>query len=370
MSQTPSQAPDSLVIGGGAMGLSIAIALAQQGMQVTVLSRDFGQAALQAAAGMLAPQAEVLPAGPLQTLCLASRSLYPEWIAKLERLSGLDSGYWPCGILAPAFAADLGTAHTNPTEPGAYGSEWLKPEVMQQRQPGLSSDLVGGWWYPEDAQVDNRALAHMLRVVAQELGITFLEGVTVTQIERCHGQVVGLASTAGPLRAGSYVVTTGAWSADLVSLPVFPRKGQMLAVQSNPNHPLALRQVIFANGTYLVPRRDGRIIIGATSEDVGFAAYNTPDGVQALLHRAIEIYPPIKDCPILEFWWGFRPTVSDLSPVLGQGLEQNLYLATGHYRNGILLAPITAKLLADLIISGIQDPLLEAFSWQRFGVEA
>jgi glycine oxidase ThiO len=364
-----SQTPDGLVIGGGAMGLSIAIALAQQGLQVTILSRDFAQAALQAAAGMLAPQAEVLPAGPLQTLCLASRALYPDWIAKLECLTGLEGGYWPCGILAPAFAADLGTTHTLPTEPGAYGSRWLEPEVMQHQQPGLSSHLVGGWWYPQDAQVDNRALAKLLRVAVQELGITLLEGVTVTQINRAQGRVMGIDTTAGPQQAGVYVVTAGAWTADLTNLSVFPRKGQMLAVQGDPHHPLALRQVIFGNGIYLVPRRDGRIIIGATSEDVGFAAYNTPDGVQMLLNRAIALYPPVGDLPILEFWWGFRPTVTDLAPVLGQGPEQNLYLATGHYRNGILLAPITAKLVADLIVSGGQDPLLQAFSWQRLGTE-
>jgi glycine oxidase ThiO len=360
-----SQNPDGLVIGGGAIGLSVAIALAQQGLQVTLLSRDFSQAALQAAAGMLAPQAEGLPAGALQSLCLASRELYPDWVAKLEQLTGRESGYWPCGILAPALGGDLETPDSSPTAPSAYDSQWLSAEAIHQHQPGLSPEVVGGWWYPQDAQVDNRALAKMLRMAIQELGINLQEGVTVTQIRRSGGQVTQVESSAGAWQAGAYVLATGAWTEALTALPVFPRKGQMLAVQGNPEDALALRQVLFGQRVYLVPRRDGRMIIGATSEDVGFAAHNTAAGIQRLLQAAIELYPPIRDLPILECWWGFRPTLNDQLPVLGRGAESNLFLATGHYRNGILLAPITAKLIADLIVTHQSDSLLEAFSWRR-----
>jgi glycine oxidase len=366
MSPTDDPKPDALVIGGGAMGLSIAVALAQQGVQVTILSRDFGQAALLAAAGMLAPQAEILPAGPLQSLCLASRALYPTWTAKLEQLTGLESGYWPCGILAPALTEDLGTTHTCPTDPGADDSQWLDTKAIHQHQPGLSPAVIGGWWYPQDAQVDNRTLAKLLRVAVQELGITLLEGVEVTHLERAGGKITRVCSSAGDFQAGQYVLTTGAWTAELAPVPVFPRKGQMFAVQGQPTESLALRQVLYGHGVYLVPRRDGRIIIGATSEDVGFASYNTPEGIQGLLNRAMALYPPLGNFPIIDFWWGFRPTLADTEPILGQGEERNLFHATGHYRNGILLAPITAQLLTNLIVSGISDPLLEAFSWQRF----
>jgi glycine oxidase ThiO len=360
-----SQNPDGLVIGGGAIGLSVAIALAQRGLQVTLLSRDFGQAALQAAAGMLAPQAEGLPAGALQSLCLTSRELYPDWIAKLEQLTGRESGYWPCGILAPTLGGDPGMPHPTPTAPSAYDSQWLSAEAIHRHQPGLSPEVGGGWWYPQDAQVDNRALAKVLRVAVQELGINLQEDVTVTHIQRSGGQVTQVESSSGVWQAGAYVLATGAWTEELATLPVFPRKGQMLAVQGSPEQALALRQVLFGQRVYLVPRRDGRIIIGATSEDVGFAAHNTAAGIQALLQAAIELYPPIRDLPLLECWWGFRPTLPDQLPVLGRGAEQNLFLATGHYRNGILLAPITAKLIADLIVTGKSDPLLAAFSWQR-----
>jgi glycine/D-amino acid oxidase-like deaminating enzyme len=153
-----------------------------------------------------------------------------------------------------------------------------------------------------------------------------------------------------------------------LDIPVYPIKGQMLSVcvPEDCGVMQPLRTVLFGTGIYIVPRQDGRIIIGATSENVDFTPGNTPAGMQSLLAGAIKLYPELENYPILEFWWGFRPATTDELPILGASVWDNLTLAAGHYRNGILLAPVTAKLLADLIWNQKSDPLLAAFHYSRF----
>lgn len=359
---------DVLIIGGGIIGLSLAIDLKLRGASVTILSRDFQEAAAHAAAGMLAPQAEAIPPGPMLDLCLRSRSLYPEWIRKLETLTGLSTGYWPCGILAPILTGDAEKI----TAANSYISNcqaiWLDKNIIHQHQPGLGPEVIGGWWFPEDGQVDNRALIKALQTAAQQLGVEIREGVNVQAIAQQNRLVTGVITTSETLTAGHYVLATGAWSNQLVPLPVSPKKGEMLSVRlpARANPELPLQRVLFGPGIYIVPRQDGRIIIGATSEDVGFSPHNTPAGMQSLLNGAIKIYPELKDYILEEFWWGFRPNTPDELPILGSSLCQNLTLATGHYRNGILLAPVTASLLADFIQNQKADPLLEYFNWERF----
>lgn len=356
---------DVLIIGGGVIGLAIAVELKLRGAAVTVLSRDFHAAASHAAAGMLAPQAEEIPASPMLDLCLRSRLLYLEWTRKLEELSGEPTGYWPCGILAPVYE----------TKGRQRVAEWLDQDAINLYQPGLSSDVVGGWWYPEDAQVDNRALVRALWTAAELLGVDVQDGITVEGIQH-QRSVVSVQTSAGVYRASHYVLATGAWSNELLPIPVNPKKGQMLAVRvpdANSND-LPLQQVLYGPDIYIVPRResrsktlrDRRIVIGATSESVGFTPHNTPAGIHALLERAIRLYPQLQHYPIQEFWWGFRPATPDENPILGSSPCQNLTLATGHYRNGILLAPITATLIADLILEQKSDPLLKHFNYSRF----
>lgn len=357
---------DILIIGGGVIGLATAIELKLHGAQVTVLNRNFAEAAAHAAAGMLAPQAEKLAPGPMLDLCLKSRSLYPEWVRKLETVTGLDAGYWPCGILAPVLAQDLrdlGVVSRNQSQ------QWLNQAAIQQQQQGLSSEVVGGWWFPEDAQVDNRVLARLLRTAAQELGVILADGISVDAILHQQDRVTGLQTSQGDWQADRYILATGAWSGQLLPVPVVPRKGQMLSVQTLGNSQQPLQHVLFGEHIYIVPRQDGRIVIGATSEDVGFTPHNTPAGIQLLLQAAIALYPPLQDFPVQELWWGFRPATPDEWPILGLSPYQNLILATGHYRNGILLAPVTAALIANLVINQTVDPVLAAFSWQRFQPE-
>ena len=351
---------DIVIVGGGVIGLAIAVELKLRGAAVTVLTRDLSVASTFAAAGMLAPYAEAIPAGPMLDLCLWSRGLYPEWIGKLEQLTGVTTGYWPSGILAPVYQPT-----TNQEQPGSY---WLNREAIALYQPGLGADVIGGWWYPEDGQVDNRALGQALRLAAQQLGVELREGKTIEAIEQKNQRVQAVRTTLGEFQADHYLLATGAWASELLPLPVRPIKGQMLSVQMPlANHQsLPLQRVLFGSETYLVPRRDGRLLIGATTEDVGFAPDNTPRQIQAVLQRAIRLYPPLQDWAMQECWWGFRPTTPDQLPILGSSPCENLTLATGHYRNGILLAPVTALLLADLITAQLSHPLLDHFRYDRF----
>ncbi|NET55734.1 MAG: glycine oxidase ThiO [Symploca sp. SIO2E6] len=402
-------ASDIIIIGGGVIGLAIAIELNLRGAKITVLNRDCQQGSSLAAAGMLAPQAEAIPVGPMLDLCLWSRSLYPEWIRQLEQLTGVTTGYWPCGFLAPVYnspqlgnsqnghpevrsretgerkkgwgndSTDLGTRgrgdaeNGNPTQNFAHPREtaatplWLDQNAIQLYQPGLGTDIVGGWWYPEEAQVDNRALAQALRLAAQELGIDLREGVEVEAIEQQNRLVRGIRTSAGEFQAEHYVLATGAWSGEILPLPVRPLKGQMLSLKVPlGNHQPGLQRVIYGPQTYLVPRRNGHLLVGATSEDVGWIPHNTPAGIHNLLGRAMRLYPPLQDWQIQECWWGFRPTTPDQLPILGSSPLENLFLATGHHRNGILLAPVTAWLLADVILQQKFDPLLTHFHYDRF----
>ncbi|MEM7061752.1 MAG: glycine oxidase ThiO [Cyanobacteria bacterium P01_B01_bin.77] len=340
---------DVLVMGGGIIGLAIATELCQQGATVTVLSRDFNAAAGHAAAGMLAPQAEKL-SGPLLELSERSLTLYPDWSHKLEQLTGQDVGYWPCGILAPLLSP---------------ATDDLGASAIHSYQPHLSNEVAGGYWYPQEGQADNRALLRALRMAAQELGVSIQEGVSADALLHQGNQLKGVLTSHGQQQAGHYVLATGAWSSELLPVPVKPRKGQLAALLTPTDSPYGLNRVLYGEHIYIVPRKDGRIVLGATDEDVGFAPHNTAAGVAQLLNQATRLYPPLADFPLQECWWGYRPATPDGAPILGPSQCNNLTLATGHHRNGVLLTPITAKLIASSIL-GNTDPLLAAFHWERF----
>jgi glycine oxidase ThiO len=352
-----------IVVGGGVMGLSIALALSDRGMTVRVLSRSLQEGASWAAAGMLAPQAEGLPAGKMLELCLRSRDLYPHWIQNLEAIAGQEAGYWASGILAPALThQDLALKDFDHS-----AEKWTDRDALCKIQPLLSEAVQGGWWFPQDAQVDNRQLYLALQAAAVAQGIE-IQTATVTEFCRSGDRITGLMTSSGELTAQHYVLATGAWSQALLPIPVKPRKGQLLSVRmpkgANPED-LPIKTVLFGAEIYLVPRRDGRLVIGATSEDVGFLPGNTPSGIMQLLQGATRLVPEIAHWPIEEFWMGYRPVTPDDWPILGESGYQNLTYATGHGRNGILLTPITGELIADWIVSQQADPILEAFHWSR-----
>jgi glycine oxidase len=339
-----------LIIGGGVIGLATAVEIALRSASVTIVERGVcGQGATWAAAGMLAPETEQLE-GSLRELGIRSRALYPEWISKLMHITEQDCGYWCCGILTP-------TLEAQPHRP-----EYIDRAALDKRQIGLSDAIVGALWFAEDGQVDNRRLAEALVIAARSLGVNILEGTNVYQIATQGDRVTHLETSQGNLQADRYLLATGAWTRELMPLPVSPRKGQMLSVFDRDRR---LQRVIFGSNVYIVPRRDGTIVIGATVEDVGFTAGNTASGILQLLSNAIAIYPAIADMNIQSTWWGFRPFAPNEMPILGASMYENLGLATGHYRNGILLAPITARLLADWTEGNIIDPVI--YDYQFLG---
>ena len=350
-----------LILGGGVMGLAIALELRSRGAKVSVVCRDFDESASLAAAGMLAPQAEGLPAGVMRDLCIRSRDLYPTWIPKIEALSGQDAGYWQSGILAPFYGFSSNHAST----------VYDRKQVLKI-QPHLGDEVQGGHWFPDDAQVDNRKLSRSLRAAAIAVGVDLRSGVTATAVRRSGDRVTAIDTTNGPMQAEHYILATGAWSQSLLPIPVTPRKGQMMSVRVPrcedakdvpPN--LSLKTVLFGDDIYMVPRRDGRIVIGATVEDVGFTPGNTPEGMVHLLQAATRLFPSIATYSLEKFWYGYRPATPDELPILGESPYQNLTYATGHYRNGILLTPITGQLIADWVWDQTRDPLLKSFHWSR-----
>ncbi len=341
-------APDVLVVGGGIIGIATALELVKFGYSVTVLERDkCGQGASWAAAGMLAPQAEQLQ-GELLALGIKSRSMYPQWIKEIQEITGLNCGYWCCGILVPCF--------TPPSNGGS--SDYHDRSQLLQRIPELGEKVVGGMWYPDDGQVDNRQLMTNLVLAARSRGVKIMEGVNATGFDIKNDRLVGINTSQGELVGGHYLLATGAWSRELLPVPVQPRKGQMLSFYDPDRR---LKQVVYAPGAYIVPRQNGTIVLGATVEDVGFLPGMTAGGVASLLSNAIGVVPYLADLPIQSTWWGFRPHAPAEFPCLGQTKYVNLTIGTGHYRNGILWAPITAHLLTQWILGNHQDPIVSQF---------
>jgi len=425
---------DILIIGGGLAGLSTAHHIAtNSNRHVTILERELPTQQRQkttagsfAAAGMLAPQSERLPAGPLLDICLASRKMYGEFVKDVENgaresslgvttnnkrnrqdlytgegakylweltdddgiLSSFDDGPSPPlepyevgfhstgGFLAPAFAGDaVATWSPQPNSGKAY---WLDDIQVRELEPQLHPNVVGGWWFPEDASVDARRLTCSLRAACVGAGVQMQFGneYEVKSLEMNEGTCTGVHLANGKVYSPkSIIVANGSWMRNLLPLPVTPHKGQSFSLRMPPNKEPILSRVLFAQDTYIVPKADGRIIVGATVEPGRFDGDITPEGMMHCLSEATRLIPGLGELPIEESWAGLRPTTPDKCPILG-GTEQwdNVYLAGGYWRNGVLLAPKTGQLIGDLIIndgnmnelSDDDQSLLKAFSWERF----
>jgi glycine oxidase len=355
-----------LILGGGLMGLAVAHELARHGRAVEVLSRRRSEAAGFVAAGMLAPHAEGL-SGALLRLGQRSLERVPAWVAQIEADSGLSCDLRPCGIVVP-----FATAAERDVYPTAAWGEALNREGLERELPGIGPGWQAGLLFRQDGQIDNRRqLMRALERACVELGVRFQEGVELLQEgDRLRGvRVRDAAATVQTLEAATAVLCSGAWSAQLLpQLPVFPVKGQMLSLQG-PRE--ALQRVIFGPGTYLVPREDGLLVVGATSErEAGFTEGLTPFGQRQLQAGIEALLPEASQWPPMERWWGFRPCTPDEGPLLGPSAVTGLWLATGHHRNGVLLAAITAELLGACLQQGgcspAQQALLNSFRWDRF----
>lgn len=371
--------PDVAIIGGGAAGLSTAVAAAMAGASVKVLSRAPAEAAIVAAAGMLAPNAENLVSGAMGDLVAASRAMYPEYARMLQRVTGEDVGFVSRGdVLYPLLEGE------DVPEGVANFGRYIRKDALQFVEAALGPRVAGAYEIPADAQVNNRALFTALRKACDVLGVDVVEGVDVVRaVVSPDGRHVErlVLSSGDDVVAGHYVAAAGAWTQKVLpNVPMRPVKGQMLCLEpggrSGACDGVKLEHLLYGSGLYIVPKKNGsQFYVGATVEDVGFDSEVTAGGVSELLRKAIEMVPSFSTYRIAESWAGFRPATPDLLPVLGLSTYSNMSVASGYYRNGVLMVPATAKIAASVALGNektLEPQLrraLEAFSCSRFGDE-
>jgi glycine oxidase len=369
------------IIGAGVVGLGIAWRLAARGVAVSVFDKGAaGAGATHAAAGMLAACAEAEPGEEaLVALGRDSQARWPAFAQELQQASGIDVELRREGTLVIALTADDQARlfhHLEFQKKLDLPLQWISAAETRRREPHLAGKLAGAVFSPQDHQVDNRKLATALRIAAQAAGASINEHQEVAAISSQGRRVDGIVLADGrKVAADTVVLAAGAWSrgiaatiADLAPQalpPVRPIKGQMLALRMDPAAPL-VTHVIWGPGIYMVPRLDGRLIIGATVEEKGFDATLTAGGLLTLLEAAWRAVPAIEELPIDEMWVGHRPGSRDDAPILGPAPLDGLIYATGHHRNGILLAPVTADTIARLVLDGTLDPAIRPFGIERF----
>ena len=368
--------PRVVIIGAGVVGLGIAWRLAGRAT-VTVFDRGkAGAGASYAAAGMLAACCEAEPGEEaLVTLGRESQARWPAFADELLRVSGIDVELRSEGTLVLALTADDQATiahHLEFQRRLGLPLEWLSAAATRAREPRLAGKIAGALFSSEDHQVDNRKLALALRIAAEAAGAEIREHRPVKEIIVQSGQARGVVLEDGTtVTADIVVLAAGAWSRTIGGLPpdrrppVRPVKGQMLALRMDAAAPL-LSHVLWAPGVYLVPRRDGRLIVGGTVEEKGFDDTITAGGLLTLLEAAWRAVPAVEELLVGEIWVGHRPGSRDDAPILGPGPLDGLFYATGHHRNGILLAPITADAMARLILDDIVDPAIKPFGLERF----
>jgi len=360
---------DLVVIGGGVIGLSCAWRAAQGGARVAVVERSRPPAgATRVAAGMLAPVGELSFGEPeLLKLTLAAAGLYPDFVAELEAASGLATGYRRDGALHVALdrdeAAELRRVHELQRSLD-LGAEWLPPRRCRELEPGLTPSLNGGVHAHGEGSIDPRALAAALLAAGEAEGVELLSGTEVGEALLDGGRLAGVRLAGGEeLRAAAVVLAVGAWSAQAAWLPeparppVRPVKGQILELRSRDGAAPCSR-IVASERIYLVPRGDGRLVAGATVEEQGFDTAVTAGGVHELLREAYRLLPEIAEMELVEAAAGLRPGTPDNLPLVGPAPLDGLLWATGHFRNGILLAPLAADTVVKQLEASPRSPFV------------
>lgn len=363
---------DAIIIGGGIIGCSIALRLASEDLSVAIIERGkIGCEASRAAAGMLCPQTEKLEPGAYFDLCLRSRSMYADFAARVKELSGIDSEYRDEGTIFVAL-------DENDEEESRLWTDWQKGaglslerltvDELKKLEPSVRDSIAGGVFIPGDHQIENRLLMDALSVAVRRAGVTVIEGREVSSITVGDNRATGVICEGERMESGAVIVAAGSWSGRLLenflpSVKTIPARGQMIALRGDR---VPMTRVLHSKRCYVIPRRDGRILIGATVEYAGFHKAITAQGINSLLEAAIELAPELAGFEIVETWCGLRPDTADHLPIIGENGIDNLLLATGHFRNGILLAPLTAELISEMVLSRRVPTGASAFGMGRF----
>ncbi|HLZ37070.1 MAG TPA: glycine oxidase ThiO [Mycobacteriales bacterium] len=374
-----ARGPDVVIVGGGVIGLATAWRAAGRGLRVSLMDPDPGSGASRVAAGMLAPVTEVhYGEERLLALTLASAARYPDFVADLAEASGRDPGYRACGTLAVALDADDRAALD---ELAAFQAslglaiERLTGRECRRLEPMLAPSVRGGVLVEGDHQVDPRRLVPALLTAVERAGVT-MSRAAAAEIVVAADRVAGVRLADGTeIAADVVVLAAGCRSAAIAGLPehvvppVRPVKGQILRLHGDPRHPFlgrTVRGLVAGSPVYVVPRADGEIVLGATMEEQGYDERVTAGGVYELLRDAHLVLPGISELPLVETAAGLRPGTPDNAPLIGPAQLPGLVLATGHHRNGILLTPVTADAVAELLATGALPDLAAPFAPDRF----
>jgi len=362
---------DVAIAGGGVIGGAIAMELARAGLRVGVFDRQQpGQEASWASAGILSPAPENPGMIAMVEMGKASFARYPEFVAQVEEISGKSTGFRPKGTLEALFSHDT-KAELSTIIAVHHGlglkAEPLRAEDARELEPALSEEVEAAVLRPQEASIDNRALTAAVLEGALRSGAAIFPGNGARAVWREGNRCKGLVLQNEKIEAQWTIIAAGCFSAAIEGVapyaPVRPAKGQMAALRADD---LKIERVLWSEKIYLVPRNDGRILAGATVEHVGFDKRVTAGGIEKILSAAIELAPGLKDARIEETWAGLRPDTPDHMPILGPTDIDGLLMATGHFRSGILLAPITARLVREWITEQRVGVDWERFSPLRF----
>lgn len=364
---------DVVVVGAGIVGCTVALRLAQAGAKVVVLERSVpGAEASSVAAGILGPAIEAHAPGLGLALGIRGRERHQALAAELLDAHGIDVGFRRCGVMRVAWTER--DARALDEQATMLAGEGIRVERLHgreaiEREPSLRDGALVAFDLPDEAQIEPKALLRAVALAAERSGARFVTGSVVRRVRVEHDRVAGVELESGMLDAPTVVVAAGSWTTLVGGLPIakgaiYPVRGQVISTHTRT--PL-FRRIVFSDGGYVVTRPDGRVVIGATSEDVGFARDSTLAGIAELIARGVAIAPGLAGASLDEHAVSFRPATRDALPLVGRSGPDGLVVASGHYRNGILLSAITADLVADLVVRGHTAKELDALDPLRFG---